>query len=93
MKSLKLKRFINFNFIRPKSYYATTPIYYVNSKPHIGHLYTTALAEADVKWRKFYENKTTLLCTGCDEHGLKIWQAAQKQKLQPQQFCDQVSKK
>jgi len=65
----------------------------VNSKPHIGHLYTTALAEADIKWRKFYENKTTLFSTGCDEHGLKVWQAAKHNKMLPQQFCDQVSKK
>lgn len=67
--------------------YITTPIYYVNDKPHIGHAYTTIAA--DVLARHFKsKNDNTFFLTGTDEHGAKIAAAAQKAGKQPQEFVD-----
>lgn len=52
----------------------TTPIYYINSKPHIGHFYTSLLADAFKKTNQIF-NKTCYLTSGTDEHGLKIWKS------------------
>jgi len=80
--------------VRVKSFYVTTPIYYVNSVPHIGHLYTTTLADVSCRWHNFRNGATTArLLTGTDEHGLKVMQAAQMKKTGTMQYCDQVSKK
>ena len=71
-------------------YLITTPIYYVNDKPHIGHAYTTLAA--DVLTRFFRtQNKDVFFLTGTDEHGLKIAQSAEKLKKSPKQFCDENS--
>ena len=78
---------------RAASYFITTPIYYVNSKPHIGHLYSSLLADTIARWQKIKSRSSPriIFSTGTDEHGLKIERAAQTSNLTPTQFCDQVS--
>lgn len=68
-------------------FYVTTPIYYVTSKPHLGSLYTTILADVASKWNKLL-GKQVFFLTGTDEHGQKIAQAAEKVSMSPQQFVD-----
>ncbi|KAK6529701.1 methionyl-tRNA synthetase [Arthrobotrys megalospora] len=70
-----------------KPYYITTPIYYVNAAPHIGHLYTTVLADVVKRWQELKGNEAKL-CTGTDEYGLKIQQAATIAGVNPKSFCD-----
>jgi methionyl-tRNA synthetase len=70
-----------------KPYYATTPIFYVNAAPHVGHMYTLLLADVLKRWQVF-KNRPAILCTGTDEHGLKVQQAAAKAGVRPQEFCD-----
>jgi len=72
-----------------RSYYVTTPIYYVNDKPHIGHAYTTILADVLASYHRLLGIPTWFL-TGTDEHGQKVQQAAEKNGLTPQQQCDQT---
>ncbi len=72
------------------SFYITTPIYYVNAKPHLGHAYTTIVADSFVRFQKCLGEKTFFL-TGTDEHGDKIVQAAEKAGLDPQSFTDGIS--
>jgi len=72
---------------RPKPYYVTTPIFYVNADPHVGHMYTMILADVLKRWAVL-QGKKAILCTGTDEHGMKIQQAAQKAGVDPKPFCD-----
>lgn len=72
-----------------KNYYVTTPIYYVNDKPHIGHSYTTILADVLANYHRLLGTPTWFL-TGTDEHGQKVQQAAEKNGLTPQEQCDQT---
>ncbi len=60
-----------------EKYYVTTPIYYVNDKPHIGHSYTTILADVLANFHRLLGTPTFFL-TGTDEHGQKVQQAADK---------------
>ena len=62
-----------------KNFYITTPIYYVNDKPHIGHAYTTILADVISRQYKFQKIDSIFL-TGLDEHGQKVEQAAINKK-------------
>ncbi|MEW5894308.1 MAG: methionine--tRNA ligase [Candidatus Omnitrophota bacterium] len=71
-------------------YYVTTPIYYVNDKPHIGHAYTTILADVLSRYHKV-EGEKVFFLTGVDEHGQKVQQAAEKRGLDPQQHCDEMA--
>jgi len=64
-------------------FYVTTPIYYVNDKPHIGHAYTTILADVLARYHRVQGNDVFFL-TGLDEHGQKVQQAAEKRNLSPQ---------
>ncbi len=73
-----------------KKFYVTTPIYYVNDKPHIGHTCTTVAADILARYHKLLGEEVFFL-TGTDEHGAKVAQEAQKAGLPPQEFCDQVS--
>ncbi|GAB0138561.1 hypothetical protein EsDP_00006791, partial [Epichloe bromicola] len=75
-----------------KPYYITTPIFYVNAAPHIGHLYTMVLADVLNRWQQIKGRKTFFL-TGTDEHGMKIQRAAVKEGFQPKEFCDNNSNK
>jgi len=73
-----------------KKFFITTPIYYVNDKPHIGHLYTTIAADVLARYYKQKEYEVFFL-TGTDEHGAKVAQSAQEAGMEPQAFCDQNS--
>ncbi len=70
--------------------YITTPIFYVNDLPHIGHAYTTLICDAITKYYKL-KNFDVLFTTGTDEHGLKVEKAAISKKKNPQEFVDNVS--
>lgn len=67
----------------------TTPIYYANSRPHIGTLYSTLLADVAARWQRFMGREVSFL-TGTDEHGQKIAQAAELAGQAPQQFLDTI---
>ncbi|MFH1602066.1 MAG: methionine--tRNA ligase [Candidatus Shapirobacteria bacterium] len=73
-----------------KKYYLTTPIYYVNDVPHIGHLSTTLAADFLARYHRL-KNYQVFFLTGTDEHGQKVAQAAEQKKLSPQEFTNQVS--
>ena len=73
-----------------KTFYITTPIYYVNSHPHIGHAYTTIVTDVFVRYRKLFGEDTYFL-TGTDEHGQKIAESAQAADLKPQEFVDRMT--
>lgn len=80
---------------RAASYFISTPIYYVNSKPHIGHLYSSLLADTIVRWQKIKGDSPSkfIFSTGTDEHGLKVEQAAAGVNLKPFEFSNQMSRK
>jgi methionyl-tRNA synthetase len=71
-------------------FYLTTPIYYVNDMPHIGHAYTTVVADVLSRYQRFFGNEVRFL-TGVDEHGQKVQQATEKQNLDPQTYVDQMA--
>lgn len=73
-----------------KNYFLTTPIYYVNDKPHIGHAYTTILADVLARFHRTAGEEVFFL-TGLDEHGLKVQQAADEKGITPQQHCDEMA--
>ena len=72
------------------SYYITTPIYYVNDVPHIGHAYTTLACDAMARFKRL-DGYQVLFLTGTDEHGQKVENAANDRGLAPKEFTDQVS--
>jgi methionyl-tRNA synthetase len=74
----------------PDKFYVTTPIYYVNARPHIGTTYTTVVADAIAR-RKRALGIDTFFLTGTDEHGQKIERSAEKAGCSPQEFTDRVS--
>jgi methionyl-tRNA synthetase len=71
-------------------YYVTTPIYYVNDAPHIGHAYTTITADALARWHRLKGDEVMFL-TGTDEHGLKVQRSAEANGLNPQEQADRYS--
>ena len=73
-----------------KKFYLTTPIYYVNARPHIGHAYTTIVADVLARRHRLLGDDTFFL-TGTDEHGQKIERSAAAAGIPPQQFADKVS--
>jgi methionyl-tRNA synthetase len=74
----------------PNSFYITTPIYYVNDVPHIGHAYTTVAADVLARyWR--LRGRDVFFLTGLDEHGQKVQQAAAKAGVDPQAHCDKLA--
>jgi hypothetical protein len=72
-------------------FYITTPLYYVNDRPHIGTSYTTVLADVFARYHRLMGEETTFL-TGTDEHGQKVLQAATERKMEPQAHVDDVVK-
>jgi len=72
--------------------YITTPIYYVNDVPHIGHAYTTIIADTLARYSRLKGYETFFL-TGTDEHGQKIQEAAKKRGKSPQEYADEISSK
>jgi len=73
----------------PDTFYITTPIYYVNDMPHIGHIYTTVMADIVARYRRLRGARVHFL-TGTDEHGQKIAKAARDQGIEPIQLADRV---
>lgn len=71
-------------------FYLTTPIYYVNDVPHIGHAYTTVSCDALARFKRL-QGYDTYFLTGTDEHGQKIERSAQKKGIKPQTYVDQVA--
>ncbi|PYI15835.1 hypothetical protein BO86DRAFT_311067 [Aspergillus japonicus CBS 114.51] len=76
-----------------KPYYVTTPIFYVNAAPHVGHLYTMVIADVLKRWRTLLGETDAQLLTGTDEHGMKIQQAALAEGMETQALCDRNYKK
>ena len=74
----------------PEKFFVTTPIYYVNARPHIGHAYTTIVADVLAR-RARAQGTDTFFLTGTDEHGQKIERSAAAAGIPPQQFADEVS--
>ncbi|MCQ2964861.1 MAG: class I tRNA ligase family protein [archaeon] len=74
-----------------KKLFITTPIYYASGKPHIGHAYTTILADVIARYKKALGYDVFFL-TGMDEHGQKILDTAKKKNLQVKQMLDDVTK-
>jgi methionyl-tRNA synthetase len=72
------------------SYYLTTPIYYVNDKPHIGHAYTTLACDALARFKRL-DGYDVMFLTGTDEHGQKVQKSAEEKGIDPKSFTDQVS--
>ena len=75
-----------------KTYYLTTPIYYVNDIPHIGHAYTTIIADMIARYSRL-KGIDTFFLTGTDEHGQKIEEAAKKRGKSPKEYADEISGK
>lgn len=74
--------------------YISTPIYYVNANPHIGHLYSSLIADAAQRWQKVrYRQEKIRFSTGTDEHGTKIQQAAKTHNTSLMVYCDGISSK
>ena len=71
-------------------FYVTTPIYYVNDAPHIGHAYTTVTADALARWHRLLGDDVFFL-TGTDEHGLKVARSAEEAGLTPHEQADRTS--
>ncbi|OAD56502.1 Methionine--tRNA ligase, mitochondrial [Eufriesea mexicana] len=80
----------NFSDHAVKNIYITTPIFYVNAGPHIGHLYTAVLADAIARFNAMLGH-SVFLCTGTDEHGTKVQKAASSMNLSCLEYCTQIS--
>jgi len=76
--------------MKKPSFYITTPIYYVNDKPHIGTAYTTILADVLARFKRDSSHNTFFL-TGLDEHGQKVQEAADLRNISPQKHCDEMA--
>ena len=74
-----------------KKFYITTPIYYPSAKPHMGHAYSSLIADFFARFKRMDDHEVYFL-TGTDEHGLKIQRSAEKQNLDPLKFCNEISK-
>ena len=74
-----------------KNFYITTPIYYPSGKPHMGHAYSSIVADIFARFKRI-EGFNVLFLTGTDEHGQKIQKEAEKNKKEPKIFCDEISK-
>ena len=74
-----------------KNYYITTPIYYPSAKPHMGHAYSSIIADFFARFKRI-DGFNVFFLTGTDEHGLKIQRAAEKRGLNTLAFCDEISK-
>ena len=73
-----------------KNFYITTPIYYPSAKPHMGHAYSSIIADFFARFKRI-DGFNVHFLTGTDEHGLKIQRAAENKCIEPLKFCDQIS--
>ena len=92
MKRIKRNLEITTKEMNQQNFYITSPIYYVNDVPHIGHAYTSVACDVLARFRRLQGMGVHFL-TGTDEHGQKVEKSALARGLQPQEFCDQVSLK
>ena len=76
--------------MKDKSFYITTPIYYPSGNPHMGHAYSSILADVFARFKR-NDNNNVFFLTATDEHGLKIQKSAEKEGLDPKKFCDKIS--
>jgi len=74
-----------------KNYYITTPIYYPSGNPHMGHAYSSIIADVFARFKRL-DGYNVFFLTGTDEHGLKIQKTAEKNNKKPKDFCDNISK-
>ena len=74
-----------------KNYYITTPIYYPSAKPHMGHAYSSIIADFFARFKRM-DGFNVHFLTGTDEHGLKIQRAAERENIDTMLFCDEISK-
>ncbi len=74
-----------------QDFYITTPLYYVNGEPHIGHAYTTILTDVIARYRRLLQKQNVHFLTGLDEHGQKVSDAAAEKNKSPQQHCDDMA--
>ena len=72
-----------------KNYYITTPIYYPSGKPHMGHAYSSIVADVFARFKRL-DGYNVFFLTGTDEHGLKIQKSAEKNNLKPKDFCEKI---
>ena len=77
--------------MKQDNFYITTPIYYPSGSPHMGHAYSSIIADVIARFKKS-DNHNVYFLTGTDEHGLKIQNAAKKNNLEPLIFCNKISK-
>jgi len=77
--------------MKKNNFYITTPIYYPSGQPHMGHAYSSILADVFARFMRI-DNCKVFFLTGTDEHGLKIQKAAEKVKLEPSVYCEKISK-
>src|SRR6266446_3173664 len=89
MENLKAKRPAKRLSVAPLTFYITTPIYYANSLPHLGHLYTMIVADTIARYKR-QQGIETFFLTGTDEHGINIERAAQKTGRTPKEQADFV---
>ena len=89
MKNLYLWN-LNPKYLMPKKFYITTPIYYPSAKPHMGHAYSSIIADFFARFKRIDGYEVHFL-TGTDEHGLKIQKSAEKQNIDTLKFCNQIS--
>jgi len=76
--------------MKDKNFYITTPIYYPSGNPHMGHAYSSILADVFARFNR-NDNKNVFFLTGTDEHGLKIQKSAEKEGLDPLLYCNKIS--
>ncbi|EDW97601.1 methionine--tRNA ligase, mitochondrial isoform X1 [Drosophila yakuba] len=92
LRRIKCLRYLGTRF--NSSHYVTTPIFYVNAAPHIGHLYSAVIADAHCRYQRLrYPEQHVRLCTGTDEHGTKIQQAASLHGIPVAKYCDDISQR
>ena len=72
------------------SFIITTPLYYVNDKPHLGSVYTTIICDAIARYKRLV-GEEVIFITGVDEHGLKIQRTANDKSVEPRTQCDEIS--
>jgi len=77
--------------MKQDNFYITTPIYYPSGKPHMGHAYSSIIADVFARFKK-NDNSNVFFLTGTDEHGLKIQNAAKKENMDPLMYCNKISK-
>ena len=77
--------------MKQNNYYITTPIYYPSGKPHMGHAYSSIIADVFARFKK-NDNYNVFFLTGTDEHGLKIQNAAKKENMDPLEYCNKISR-